>query len=152
VLAGVETEIELAIDDAEDGPSGLEVEIDLDYDGEADVSSVGATATIRVDAAGESVAKAVVRDSSRRTGQALLRIVASTDSSGEGGATAASSTTTASAAASGSGGGSTSGGDPAEGDDDGCGCRTVGAPAAPGDAWAVGLALALAATRLRRRR
>lgn len=143
---GVDAEVELTLSDADEPATGLAVELDLAYDGTVDVEAVGPAVTVRFDAAGEHLARARVTDATGRTGSAVLRFI-TVEGLGEGGAAP-------SANAAGTGGGSWSG-DPAEGDeDDGCGCRVVGAPAggaARGGLALAAAAIALAAARRRRR-
>src|SRR5690606_2467222 len=106
---------DLAIADADEPASGLELEVDLGYDGTVELDVVGPSITVRFDAEGEHLARARVRDATGRTGSALLRFVASSDAAGQGGASAAA----------GAGGGGDPPGDGLE-EDDGCGCDVPG--------------------------
>lgn len=133
VAVGVETPIDLAIADADEPAAHLEVQIDLGYDGIVDVDAVGPQVQVRLDAEGEHLARARVRDASGRTASAVLRFVATADG-GEGGA---------SAVAAGAGGGP-DGGDALAEEDDGCGCAVPGAGDARTGLGAAVMALAAA--------
>jgi len=144
VTVGVDSPITLVLSDAEEAAEMLGLSIDVDYDGTYDADGVGPNATVRVATAGEHIAKARVRDATGRTGQALIKLVASEpiDPPGTGGSDAAAGAGGIDAASSGS--------DAAEDDDRGCDCRTAGR--SNGGASAVALAaVALAVARIRRR-
>jgi subtilisin family serine protease len=71
---GVETEIPLFVDDDDDDPGSLVVELDRDYDGEFEQRLPSATFTARLDELEESVVKVRVTDPSGRRSTALVRL------------------------------------------------------------------------------
>lgn len=142
VPVGIDHPVELAIADADEPAAGLELEVDVGYDGTVDHDVVGPSITVRLDVEGEHLARARVRDATGRTASAIVRFVATVDGAGEGGA---------SAAAGAGGGDEPPGGDALE-DDDGCGCEVPGGGGSPPAGALATLALALAAGMRRRAR